>query len=262
MLRTTRIEIQLSPVTFAQLTGIMQGQTDADKSAAEAGRKMMGDLRKEIETQIEELSKADEQFASEIRRTRLQKRRAFEDPDEADDLMRRLAHSTSGNTFIGVVLSILGGMMNALDSFEDVLLNLQPDPLMLPKNRKEDDFSIEAMRDFAILMQLNGPAIGKFVMAVENIDGLRNAVVSGATQVATAMDRYYQVLLQRHSKEGVEIHHNPVTTDIAMNVYENIDAHGETSTTEMDPERIEVTVLGLPVFEQPSRRRIQGKHLR
>lgn len=228
MLPSTRIEIRLTPSKFYGLVSIMEGIGDGEKGVAETGRRMMEDLKKKVEKQTEELSKANQEMAQEMRRTRLQRRRrAFEDPEEENGLLRDLANRATDHTFIGVVLGILNGMQHALDSFDRILWDLQPEPLTLPRNRDMDLITLESMQQFAVLTQLNGPTITKFISAVESIDGLRNAVVDGAQQVAMVLDSYYQALLQRHTVEGVEIHHNPVTTDIAIGVYDNIDAHGE-----------------------------------
>ena len=222
-----QIRLELHPATFTQLTDVMLAVGPAEKLVAEEGRGLISILRTTIDGQMEQISKADEQMAQEVRRTRLKKRRAFEDPKEEENLLNDLARSAGQPTFIGVVLAILDGMQSALDSFEGVLRDIEPEPLMLPEEFKVDDLSFEGMRNLAMIVRMNGSAISRFVAAVEGIDRLRNFVVGGATQVSVAMDRYYQLLLKRHSVDGVEIQHNPVTTDIAISVYSNIDSHGE-----------------------------------
>lgn len=225
-----RIEFALHPDQFGQLVEIMSDVDESEKAVADAGREVIQKLRSSIDEQAEQLAKADEQMAQELRRTRLRKRRAFEDPDEEQNMLNNLARTASKQTFIGVVLSILDGMQGSLDSFENVLRDLEPQPLLLPKDYGTfHDLSYEELRNLSMMMRLNSSAIGRFVSAVESIEQLRNAVVHGAVQVAIAMDHYYQLLLKRHTVEGVEIQHNPVTTDIAISVYENIDAHGEIS---------------------------------
>lgn len=220
--------IALHPTQFTQLTELMGSGDLVSMVVAENGRTLISELRETIDGQMEQMSKADEQMAQEIRRTRLRKRRAFEDPDEERDTLDSLARSASQQTFIGVVLGILAGMQGALDSFETVLRDLAPKPLLVPKGFDSmDDWSLEGLRNLSMVMELNGKAMGAFVKAVEGIDELPNSVIYGAMQVAIAMDHYYQALLKRHTVEGVEIQSNPVTTDIAISVYENIDAHGE-----------------------------------
>ena len=223
-----QIRLNLHPHQFIKLVAVMDGCNATEMATANVTTELISTLRVTIDGQMDQLSKADQQMAEEMRRTRLKKRRAFEDPDEEDNLLNKLAKSASGHTFIGVVLGILHGLQGTLDSFENVIYDIKPQPLMVPKGYDADDlYSVEGLQNYSLMTQLNGQAINRFVSAVENIDALRNSVVFGATQVAVVMDEYYQTLLKRHTVEGLEIHHNPVTTDIAISVYENIDAHGE-----------------------------------
>lgn len=223
-----QISLALTPAKFWKLIAIMEKVRD--KPVASSVNDMLFNLTKAIDGQTESLVKADADMAQEIRRTMRQKRRAFEDPEEHEEMMRRLAEQYSNDTFIGVVLNILEGMRAAADQIFDVTLDMQYMDLTLPSPDKRpsvDDFSIETMRDYGMLIQLNGSTIRRFVHAVEKIESIYNYVVAGAQTSARALEHYYERLLKRHSIDGIQIHHNPVTTDIAIAVYENIDAHGE-----------------------------------
>jgi AAA+ superfamily predicted ATPase len=227
----SEISISITPVKFWQIVNIMEGvDHDEDASVIPQTLENVIALREHIETQIAAMSKADQEMASEIRRTQMQRRRSpLERPEEDDDLSRQLARRASGETFIGIVLGILGAMQRMLDHFEQVLRDLRPDPLTLPdvRPKPKDTLDFEAMRNFSVLTQINGNSIGKWIEAVRQSDGLQDIVFASVLQVAVVLDRYYQALLKRHTVEGVKIHHNPVTTDIAINVYDNIDSHGE-----------------------------------
>jgi hypothetical protein len=41
------------------------------------------------------------------------------------------------------------------------------------------------------------------------------------------LDEYYAALLHRYTVDGIKIHRDPVTTDIAISIYENVDSSGE-----------------------------------
>jgi AAA+ superfamily predicted ATPase len=41
------------------------------------------------------------------------------------------------------------------------------------------------------------------------------------------MESYYNTLQHRHSIDGIKIHVDPVVTDLALTIFENVDAHGE-----------------------------------
>lgn len=223
--------ISLRPAQFYQLAEIMQNVSKDAHVQARGANTIFTHLRNSIDDQVEILIKADEQMAQEIRRNRMRKRKPFQTEDDEEQMMRDLAKIAGNTTFIGVVLNIFYGMQSTISRFQDICEGLQPEPLVLPKERATDDdlLTLEGLQKFSIAVQMNSGAINRFVNAVRDIDGLQNQVIYGASNAAAIMDQYYQRLLKRHGVEGVQIHHNPVTTDIAISVFENIDAHGETT---------------------------------
>ena len=92
---------------------------------------------------------------------------------------------------------------------------------------EEDMLEPEKLQQMLIEYQMNSATIDKFMGGLLRAELARHEVVALARLLTDKLDGYYQTLLHRHSVEGIEIHRDPVTTDVALSIYENVDAHGE-----------------------------------
>lgn len=74
---------------------------------------------------------------------------------------------------------------------------------------------------------MNRAALNRFTQGVLNAEKIKTAVISVGRRVVDFLDEYYAALLRRHTVDGIKIHRDPVTTDIAISIYENVDSSGE-----------------------------------
>jgi hypothetical protein len=75
--------------------------------------------------------------------------------------------------------------------------------------------------------QLNQSVVTQYVEALIDLDSLEYNVELSLKRVASYMERFFRYLSQRHINDGEKIHRDPIITDVALNVFANIDAHGE-----------------------------------
>jgi hypothetical protein len=76
-------------------------------------------------------------------------------------------------------------------------------------------------------VQLNSGSLTRFLAGLAMVDMVKNNVIHIARAIGEKLEDYYQTLVKRHTVEGLVIHGDPITTDIAMSIFENVDAHGE-----------------------------------
>jgi hypothetical protein len=95
--------------------------------------------------------------------------------DPLDDLQ-----SSAGNSFVRVVLEVIGNMRNGFQNLLETSRNLRPE-----------------------------------------------TVIEVSSRITGILDQYYKMINHRHSVEGIKIHLDPITTDIALSIYQNVDSHGE-----------------------------------
>ena len=183
-------------------------------------------LLTEIEQQVMELAKASNSLNQEVRLTTRRKRDPFEIEDEG---LENLMHMAGGHTFINLAFDVLRTTCNATEGLYTLLQDLRPGDLFLTK-KKHDPKNIDeldALQHMLLEFQMNKSTIDKFVSAVLRLRTSRAMVYDQAVGIEKALDAYYQKLQNRHTTEGIEVHIDPVVTDIAMSVFENVDAHGE-----------------------------------
>ncbi len=225
-LPTNTYRLDMSPMRFYALTGsIMQiGQSEVD-GLRRAEDKVYA-LLSDVERQVLDLGKATNTLNQEVRLTTRRNRGPFEHEDEG---LEDLLHTASGKTFITLAFAILHSIENETNNLFGLLQDLRPGDLILTK-KKHDPKDIEnydALEHMLLEFQLNKPTIDKFVNAIMRVRSCRASVYDCAMNIEKNLDSYYQILQDRHTTQGIEVHVDPVVTDVAMSVYENVDSHGE-----------------------------------
>ncbi|KKL63612.1 hypothetical protein LCGC14_2173340, partial [marine sediment metagenome] len=135
------------------------------------------------------------------------------------------SHLASENNFLRVSFESLSALRNTYAGLHDLIRGLDPGPMELPDG--EPGNSWEGMHRARLLNQMYGPALNKFIGSVLGIEVCRGKILDLTYELSKIVEEYYKALLKRHSTDGVEIHGNPVRTDIALSIFANVDSHGE-----------------------------------
>jgi hypothetical protein len=223
---TTARAPDMSPLRFYALTAALLEVGPDEVDAITKAEDRLYTLLTEIERQVMELGKASNTLNQEVRMTTRRNRDPFEIENEG---LEELLHTAGGHTFINLAFDVLRATCRATENLYLNIQDLRPGDLLLTK-RKHDPKDIEdfdALQHMLLEFQMNKPTIEKFISAVLRLRSSRAMVYDQAVGIEKALDAYYQKLQDRHTTQGIEVHIDPVVTDIAMSVYENVDSHGE-----------------------------------
>ena len=228
--------IELNPGKFYALIKLARG-IDKDKFTALAA--FVGALEKVVEKIDEEadgLAKANNDFLAEARHM-TRRKNPFANPEEGDDPFADLRHTVGGGNFLRVIFDVVTLIQRGFHTLHQTARGLRPAEFVLMKNKHRDDafskFGVdtfdtaEDMQKMIYEMQMNEGSLNRLISGLQLVDEVKNAIIQVARLIGDKLENYYQSLIKRHSLEGIHVHGDPITTDIAMTIFENVDAHGE-----------------------------------
>jgi hypothetical protein len=216
--------IEMNPMVFYQMVQVVNDAAGSHftRDLEEVIDKVTF-LTDQLEDETTRLSRSFESILSEIRQS-TRRRNPFEDmtaPDALDDLQR-----AAGNSFIRIVLEVIGNLRNGFQHLLELARGLRPEEIeLLSEERYPRTF--EQAQTFSIQYQMFGPIATRFSNHLLGADVCQREILNICSHITGCLDRYYKALNHRHSVEGIKIHFDPITTDVAISIYENVDAHGE-----------------------------------
>ncbi len=228
--------VELNPGKFYALTDMIQNVHRTGRSTdINTFNARLQLLSGEIDKEVDFLSKANSAMLAEIRQTTRRRANPLLPSEEQEDILANLRHTSGGQNFLHVIFEVMRGVQHGFRQMKNVLRGCYPGELTL-SGRKISNVS--TMEDFQFLnleISLNQGTVNRFIDGLISVDHARDHVVDLGKALAQRFDAYYQVLLNRHSVEGIQIHGDPVSTDIAMSIFENVDSHGEISEDGKNP---------------------------
>lgn len=172
--------------------------------------------------------------------TRKRSRNPFDtvslDEDEDDLLL-------TGIGFFDLFRETVVMLRSNAEALQRVFKDLIPADLMLVEDLKKPLVTAADFKAFHFACMLNQPAVTRFAGAVSTLRSLPEQVITMAAGIAHGYEDYFSRLLRRHTVEGIQVHRHPILTDVAMMVFENIDAHGEIEGGK-DPKEISAFTIG------------------
>lgn len=194
------------------------------------------EVLKKLDVFVEKLQTFDEQFTAEVEnlstsshviaavtRATTRRRNAFDaEFGDLDD-----GYETAAN-FLGVVLSVARGVQNGIRQLSSASQDLRPAPLVLRKKKFTGEINdFEELQHMVAEFQLNMPVLQRFASGLESLSQFRPGLVSLIHRMTDDLAAYKRKLQKRHTKEGIQIQGTPITTDVALAIFENVDGHGE-----------------------------------
>jgi hypothetical protein len=173
-----------------------------------------------LEEDLEFLSEAYNAMLAEARRSTRRPSSFRDDPNEM-----KFEH-VSGANFVALVLQYVRTFHSATREIREIVRELQPATFLFLGDRKFPT-SAAQMQEFSTIINLNSSKVSSFTNMVSQAYALPKTVVELARSLVRVQEAYYQVLSKRHSVDGIKIQIDPVRTDLALCLYENIDGHGE-----------------------------------
>jgi AAA+ superfamily predicted ATPase len=144
-----------------------------------------------------------------------------EDTEEYGELLK-------GNHFIAVVHEVLLQVIGGYKLVREISNRLKPGHLMLARSQSHREFeTFNDIQQTVSEMQLNQSSVSRFVSGVENMEAAREHLNEMVKNIERIAEGYYNHLQRRHTNDSIPTFDNPIATDLALTIYENIDAHGE-----------------------------------
>jgi hypothetical protein len=221
--------VEINPTKFYALAELAQSLDDHTLGTLDVFVGEIGLACDVIDKGVRSLAESNNALLSEVRNTSRRKSTPFDiSEDEYEDLFSNLKHTAGGENFLRVVLGVFQLIQRGFHLVRDTAQNVRPAPIVLVGGRVGDEIkSLKELQTLSIQMSMNEGTIQAFVSGVTRAATLTNEVIELGRCLANLLDHYTAVLIRRHSLEGIQIYHDPVTTDVAISVYENVDAHGE-----------------------------------
>ena len=190
-----------------------------------------------IDKDVEDLAKANNALLAEVRQTTHRRKNPFAATEEQDPLAD-LRHTVEGNNFLRVIFDVCRGIQQGFRHLLETARGVRPAEFMTTRKKVEgltkygmadfDGFdSIDDIQRMTFEMSVNSPPLNTFLNGVFATERSKTDVINLGRLLTDVLDNYYHTLVRRHSTEGILIHGDPVTTDVAMSIFENVDAHGE-----------------------------------
>lgn len=185
--------------------------------------------------------------------------------EEQKDAYDRFKNTLGGN-FLSTVYHATAQMADTFEGIATLVDEIQTSPLMLSGERIDledlSSFSHENMQRIAYEIQVNQDSLSQFIGAVGQLYNGRALILNSLQSVISRVGGYYESLVRRHSQNGVEIFNNPMVTDVAYCIYENVDGHGEIESG-VDPDEISAyTIQKAQVLTDASTKGIVGRMVR
>lgn len=220
--------LELNPGRFYALVECIKSFNSQESEVVELTEHSVSDLIEEVERQVIDLGRSNQSLLQEVRLTTRRNKKLFDLEDENDDALGALKHTASGQNFIRVAYELLRAVHDGLMRFHSTVRSLRPAQIVL-SNRKYKSDAIESkdLESMVFEFQLNKPAIERFIAALSALEYVKADLDLNIDNMIGLLDQYYRKLSTRHSTEGIEIHGDPILTDIAISLFENVDAHGE-----------------------------------
>lgn len=150
------------------------------------------------------------------------------------------AHKPFENNYVVTMFNVLEAVEHMYSMLYRFSLDLTPPNIITVKGRvSETPDTFEEFNRLTQEIQFNG-------QLVEGYGGAINALTTSEIKavnvtrdiIREGLEEFYKYLIQTHTKEGTEIVVNPVVTNVAMHVFENIDSSGEIDHKNSDEKQI------------------------
>lgn len=237
--------LDLTPARFYALAELLSKQ---DAAGLEDYLQSLGKLCFEAEKDVKALARANDALVQEAKATTRRKNPFEMSREDSDDPLANLRHSIDGNNFIRVIYDVVDTILSGYQHLQTAAKGVRSTPVAIPGRRISDiPTTFEEIQTLNIQMQMGTPAINAFVNGVFMAEESPNLIVEVGRRVAQRLDMYYGILLKRHTTGGMQVHGDPIATDIALSIYENVDAHGEIQDG-TDPDEVSAYSLNRAVL--------------
>ena len=220
-------KVELRP---ARLYALLDLMAEVETEPLDNYLEEMAKLCQAIERDVRTLAEANDSLVREAKAT-TRRTNPFDRFREAEeDPLSNLRHSIDGNNFIHVIFDLVSVMLKGYRHLQQVAQGFRPRDVVALE--EEDRINgtprgLEQLQTLTFQMQMNEAPVNAFVQGVLGAEDATTLVVELGRGIVNRLGDYYAMLVKRHSTEGILVHEDPITTDVALSIFENTDAHGE-----------------------------------
>jgi hypothetical protein len=217
----------IKPQNFYKIARIMR---DFNKEDRELSLSIIADDTHKIATEISDeygrLLRANSNIMQEIRNAT--KSNPFMSIEQQEADFGSFIPEIQGSSFIRVVLKVFEQLDVTWNGLLSLVENIKPDELYVSDYNRHPLVSDTNQRHMQLMeLELNMPSASLFVNNIITVADLQSQLYSDVGNVVKVIEQYYEFIHHRHNVDGVKIFRDPIITDIAITIFENIDAHGE-----------------------------------
>ena len=245
--------VAISPPKFANLVSLVRSVDGETKKGLSAFQKEAEEMLVGISERMESFARVNGALAAHSIETTRRNPRPILSMEDIHDLFSR---PSGPSNFLNVAYEVTANIMAAMEEIREAAACLRPGDLVLSKREYGEIGTATDLAEMLYEFQLNEPVISRFVTGLARLDGLHVPAFAAGKAILKALDSYHRVLIHRHSVEGIEIHKDPVATDVAIVIYDNVDSHGEIDAgkkaDQISAYTMEKAVMLLPQPDSPT----------
>lgn len=183
-------------------------------------------LAAEISIEHERLFRSNSNIMQEIRNAT--RNDPFKSIEQQEVDMSNWMPEIQGSSFLRVVLKVFEQLDNIWNSMVTLAEQAKPEELFINDYDRSPLVTDANQRHLQLMeMEWNMSSVSVFVENVEYIADLQVNLYKSLEIIARVLEKFYEFVNHRHSVDGMKIYRDPIVTDVAISVFENIDAHGE-----------------------------------
>lgn len=221
--------VDLNPVKFYGLIDL--ATTAFDEKALrklDELRMSVRELCASIDHEAGDLARINNNLLSEARVTTRRKPNPFKTDQEVDEDFTDISHTVGGHSFLHIIFHVTARIRETFHELRMATEAVRPGKfLLVGKRLSEAPSTLSQLQAFSVQFEMNRAALNRFTEGIFSAESAKSVAILAGHRIVELLDGYYAALLHRHTVEGVEVHQDPVTTDIAISIFENVDASGE-----------------------------------
>lgn len=218
-------EVERNPSIYYAMVDIIKS---VDKEKIDKLNKVIEHIAKERDSVLrlaKELMDIATQFHEEQIHATKRNRKIFGQMDNSEEESN---YTFQDNNYIVLLANVTNNLATAYSAYYAFAVNLRPPHILTVKKRVEGEpENFEQFNGLFQEMQFNGSAVQNYANNLITLFNSWDSPTGVGQALFKMMEPFYKYLVHTHTKEGVKIITNPVVTNVAMHIFENIDSHGE-----------------------------------
>lgn len=221
---TDEYQVARNPYLYYKFLDLIKSINDEQVSNSEEIRIDLVNQIEILRAKDEVISKAAYNFMQESRISTKNRNENFSSLENSDESYDK--YSSENFNYIVILSQIVHAVLNTYEDTLQMSKTLRIPSILTSKKRHTDFDTPESLQGILQEIQLNGHVLENYAKSLDTLLQNSDLATKIGNNIYNALESYYKMLLQRHSN-GLKIFKDPVITDVAFRIFENVDSHGE-----------------------------------